>query len=554
MNILALHFGHDASVTILKDGEIFKYYKEERYSKIKRDSFPFLCIEKCVNSFNENIDYIIIHNLPNLNEFHFTYAEKYLCKRFNTNPQNIIAFHQDHHVSHAALSFYNSGFKDAICVVVDGMGSLFRNNVAECETVFHAEYPHNFKPIYKNLQKIKSNIPGKDIINDLEKMNCEYNITESNGGIVNLYNTINFLIGESSLENGKSMGLSSYGEKLNIFPSFFKNDKIEVNWNLFEDQFTENCIYFYKLYEPYKDKTVKEVTQDNYKLYADYAHEIQLQTQESICDLIKKGLEKTNSKNVCISGGYGMNILANQYYMKKFPDVNFYFEPMSDDGGTTIGCAKLLHHSLTKDCTVRKLNSTFFHGDYYDVNQYKGKFVDIKEISKLLFSEKSVAIYRKLSESGQRALGNRSIFFNALNPDCKNIVNKIKKREWYRPFACVILEEDVDKYFYIDAMKKSPFMTVSFNVKNEYRELLSGIIHVDETCRVQTIFNEDGYLYTLLKEFKNVSGHGILLNTSFNLAGQPLVETPEDAFWTLKNSSLDYLWFEETNFIFENER
>ena len=138
----------------------------------------------------------------------------------------------------------------------------------------------------------------------------------------------------------------------------------------------------------------------------------------------------------------------------------------------------------------------------------------------------------------------RSILFNGLNLNAKEIVNQIKKREWYRPFACVVLEEDANIYFDMGRVKSSPFMTTCFPVLPEYVKMLPGITHVDNTCRIQTI--KDGYLYDLLKEFKKLSGHGILLNTSFNLAGQPLVETPIDALNTLNKSSLNYLWFEET--------
>lgn len=163
---------------------------------------------------------------------------------------------------------------------------------------------------------------------------------------------------------------------------------------------------------------------------------------------------------------------------------------------------------------------------------------------------KSVAVYTGLSEAGQRSLGNRSILFNALNPDAKDIVNKIKNREWYRPFACVILEEDVNIYFDVGRIKSSPFMTTSFPVRSKCVKIIPGITHIDNTCRIQTVSKTDGYLYKLLREFKKLSGHGILLNTSFNLAGQPLVETPTDAFNTLNNSYLDYLWFEETQQLF----
>jgi carbamoyltransferase len=180
------------------------------------------------------------------------------------------------------------------------------------------------------------------------------------------------------------------------------------------------------------------------------------------------------------------------------------------------------------------------------VTAHKGITTSIKEISTLLNQDKSIAIYRGLAEAGQRSLGNRSIFFNVLNLNAKDIVNQIKKREWYRPFACVVLEEDASIYFDMGRIKSSPFMTICFPIRQEYVKILSGITHVDNTCRIQTVSKQNGYLYQLLQEFKKLSGHGILLNTSFNLAGEPLVETPTDALNTLNNSSLDYLWFEET--------
>ena len=169
---------------------------------------------------------------------------------------------------------------------------------------------------------------------------------------------------------------------------------------------------------------------------------------------------------------------------------------------------------------------------------------NIDDIVKLLIDQKSVAIFDGAPEAGPRALGHRSILFDARNPNSKDIVNKIKKREWYRPFACIVLEEDADTYFDMGRIESSPFMTICFPVREKYVRIIPGITHVDNTCRIQTVRN--GYLYCLLKEFKKLTGHGILLNTSLNLAGQPLVEAPMDAVKILNNSSLDYLWFEET--------
>jgi carbamoyltransferase len=238
-----------------------------------------------------------------------------------------------------------------------------------------------------------------------------------------------------------------------------------------------------------------------------------------------------------------MNIVSNYYYLQRFPNIEFYFEPICNDNGVSIGAAMNTYVELTGKIP-NPIEITAFHGTHYDVSSYKGTTTSIKEIVRLLNENKSVAVYRSLAESGQRALGNRSILFNALNPNAKDIVNQIKKREWYRPFACIVLEEDADTYFDMGRIESSSFMTICFPVRKKYVKILSGITHVDNTCRIQTV--RDGYLYNLLKEFKKLTGHGILLNTSLNLAGQPLAETPIDALETLNNSSLDYLWFEET--------
>jgi carbamoyltransferase len=297
---------------------------------------------------------------------------------------------------------------------------------------------------------------------------------------------------------------------------------------------------------------IQEITKDNYKLYADFCYEVQIQTQKAVGDLIEKYVKQTGIKNVCISGGYGMNIVANHYYLQRFSDVQFYFEPMCNDSGLSIGAAMSFYSEFT-NIIPSPLRTTSFHGLHYDVSKYKEKTTTIKDIANLLIQDKSVAVYTGLAEAGQRALGNRSILFNALNPDAKDLVNKIKNREWYRPFACIVLEEDANIYFDMGRIKSSPFMTICFPVRPEYIKIIPGVTHIDNTCRIQTISKTDGYLYELLQEFKKLSGHGILLNTSFNLAGEPLVETPEDAFNTLNNSCLDYLWFEETQQIFKKK-
>jgi len=169
----------------------------------------------------------------------------------------------------------------------------------------------------------------------------------------------------------------------------------------------------------------------------------------------------------------------------------------------------------------------------------------------LLISQKSVAIFEGNPEVGPRALGHRSILFDPRNKDCKGIVNKIKKREWYRPFAGIILEEKFSDYFQTCGIKKSKYMTISFECIDGVNEFVPGIIHVDNTCRIQTVSHEDNpFLYELLKHFYDKTGCPMLLNTSFNSAGEPLIQTKKDALTMLYSSDLDAVYFNDQKKIF----
>lgn len=555
MNILSVHYGHDSSSCILKNGEIILYFKEERFSRKKRDHIPFISIKKCLENFNEEITHIIITSTDYSETF--TFIVKFISSFIKLpKHENIIDFTSTHHLSHVGTSFFNSGFEESLVIVVDGRGSFYKNQVSESESVFLMSYKNGLKSIIKNYfnsSYIYHDKIDQETITEIENdNNFEGNVFSEMGGITHLYSSSCLLIGEQPVDGGKIMGLSSYGEKIKNFPKIFnKNGKVKEEYF---DIHPFGDFWKMPLFKSHYGKITKEITKENYKFYADYAYEIQTQTQEAVGNLIEKSIEKTGIKQVCISGGYGMNIVANHYYLQRFPDVEFYFEPIADDTGGAIGAAKMFWFLETKDKTIRPLKTTSFHGVHYDVSKYKEKTASVEDIAKLLIENKSVAVYTGLAEAGQRALGNRSILFNTLNPIAKDLVNKIKKREWYRPFACMVLEEDADVYFDMGRIKSSPFMTICFPVRPEYISVIPGVTHVDDTCRIQTVSSNDGYLYELLQEFKKLSGHGILLNTSFNLAGEPLVETPEDAFNTLNNSCLDYLWFEETHELFKNKK
>ena len=550
MRILGISPAHDSSVAVINDGKIEFFVKEERLSRIKRDKQPYLALYQALQNCKGKVDAVV---LSSPSEEEYTFLQLDLAKKLF----NVDVVHQMshlHHLSHASLAFYNSGFEKSLVVVVDRNGSPIQNIARESETVFAFEYPNIFTEIYKNywLYEMGSNTsPRINQIFENEKLNkpeCTF-LYNSCFGITKVYESATTLIGQHILENGKTMGLSAYGTP-SEFPSLFLEDG-----SIIDSYFTHENIdgQAVSIFNKYKECKTLTVSKDDHKLYADYAYQVQQQTQKQVLKLIKNSIKKTGIKDVCITGGYGLNVVANSYYIKNLPDVNFFFEPLADDSGNSIGAAMFLYRELTKDKTIYPLKDTFFNGINHDLSKVNniGENCSLENIVSMLLDQKSVAIYEGLSEAGPRALGHRSILFDARNVNAKEIVNTIKKREWYRPFAACVLEEDADQFFNM-TIKSSDYMTISFDVLSEAVNLIPGVVHVDNTCRIQTITKDNPTMYELLTEFKKQSGIGVLLNTSFNLAGDPLVETPEEALKVLTNSTLDALWFPEVKKVFNN--
>jgi carbamoyltransferase len=344
------------------------------------------------------------------------------------------------------------------------------------------------------------------------------------------------------------MGLAAYGRdtvKQNFFKDGRPDDSLFIQGNFVGNLTTKTV-----LNRNHIGKITKTVDKNNYQMYADYAFAVQKQTQQRVLEFVKEWVDKTGIKNVCLSGGYALNVVANEYLVKNLPDVNFYFEPLADDSGNSIGSALHLYREKTKDSTINKIKTTFIHGiDQPTISM--GKPITVDEVADMLINQKTVAVFNDKAESGPRALGNRSILFDPRNPHAKDIVNVVKQREWYRPFAAMILESKFEEYFETHGIKISEFMTMSFQCKKP--ELIPGVVHVDNSTRVQTINDNIKHIDDLLNCFNNKTNCPVLLNTSFNLAGQPLIETQEQALLTFINSKIDALWFPETNTILLKE-
>jgi carbamoyltransferase len=293
----------------------------------------------------------------------------------------------------------------------------------------------------------------------------------------------------------------------------------------------------------------------------DMAYAIQTESQDQVVRLIRKAVEMSGKNKVVISGGYGLNCVANYYYLKALKDegIEIYVEPVSNDAGTAMGGAMLMHRRLTKSNKVEPQQETLYEGPAYCYNEKDlwmtaekyGATIEDADNAKaveLLVDRKIVTLFQGRSENGPRALGNRTIMYDPSDPNGKDYINKVKRREYFRPFAGSILEEDVHEWFDLRGMESSPTMMYAVNCQPGIAEKIPSIIHVDGTCRIQTVNRKQNeHYYDIIKAFKEKTGTSIIFNTSFNLGGEPLVETLDDAIRTLANSDIEYLYLPEYN-------
>jgi len=529
MRIVSFNTAHDSSVCSYVDGRIEFYCKEERLTRIKRDMNPYICLQKYREKNFGKIDHFLFLTPTNNNGVEFYLYREYIRKNFNCELINYSDL--KHHDCHTSISFYNSGFSESLVFVIDRNGSLFFDSYGnqvgrESESVYWCSYPDNVTPIYKsfwtNNDTYKNNI-ANDILSYYNSKNLFPKINVNNNwGIVKVYEAATTLMGQDALENGKTMGISSYGKNME-YPQLFRNGRP------ISDYFTalnlhmpdSSCFY------GEENMITNNITKDNYQYYADKAKHVQIETQKEVLNLIKTYVDKTNVKNVCLVGGYGLNVVANNFYIKNLSDVNFYFEPLSDDSGITIGASMLKYRQETKDKKIYTLSNNFYH--YYDSDDtILGDKKNILELVNILKSQKILAIFDGNPESGPRALGHRSILFDPRNKCGKDIVNTLKNREWYRPFAGIILESEFENYFETLNLNRSEYMTISFDSKPNVKEYVPSIVHVDNSCRIQTVSEKDGFIFDLLQKFYNETQCPMLLNTSFNLAGDPLIQTKND--------------------------
>lgn len=393
MNILGISPHHHSSVCLIQEGEIIFFSQEERiYRERKYCSFPFKTIIDVIQ--HHHIDYIA-QSSPSVRfpttalggkdgEVDKTSYFETLITRYH--PEAIFQDYTSdyHHVTHAFHSFYNSGFKEAIGVVIDGIGSSFENGtLRETETFYYLTYPSKCEVIFKNL--VSSNkIPTEGITSSSDPLNKISSINKTNQTIssyTNLsrcYEQTTTYLGWTINEAGKTMGLSPYGKANPNLPNFFVDQQGMKYGNpqIFLPEYIPNVDHPEKFTDSYfPSLSLKSSPTDWHHneskitdLEKDIAWKIQNDTQQIVGDYIEKAIKETNLKQVCCSGGYFLNVVTNYYLVKRFPDVKFYFEPIANDAGTAIGAAKLLWHQLTNDSTIRPFKSLYLGKTYTEEN------------------------------------------------------------------------------------------------------------------------------------------------------------------------------------------
>ena len=548
MNILAINPGHNGAAALLVDGELKFYIEEERLSRRKYDGNPYRGI---LEAIKYGVDVLILggtsEQFPKLP---WTGEDPYsaLVKKFNPNLK-IVNVGGSHHLGHAAGAFYNSGFEDAVAVIVDGAGTKrelkvddnFTNPGFETETIFDCDYEEGFKTLYTSYG---GNYDTRRVVGVEGEM-------DSAVTLVKAYDAVSEYLGFGFVEAGKTMGLAPYGKRSENIPPLFVGGR--GNKNVFLPSYPAGA---YVDHTRFEYLTIREDPRawhsDSSKVTEaakNLAWAVQEETQTLVGDLIEKAVDMSGKKNVVIAGGYGLNCVANYYYKKRFPDLNIYVDPISHDGGTAIGLAKLIHYDMTKDKTIRPLDTLYLgpeREESYDFGDIETTDVTPADVAKLIADKNIVALHQGRSEAGPRALGNRSILYDPTDPKGKDTVNKVKGREWFRPFAGSMLKEYFEEWFDTYGMEETPFMMYAMDFKTEKHGEVPAITHVDGTCRIQTVTREQNEAYyDLIEEFRKITGVPILFNTSFNLAGEPLVETLDDAMRTIKNSDINYLYLPE---------
>ena len=547
---------HDSSAAILKDGKVIAAVEEERFSRKKfDDDFPKQAINWCLKESgisSKNLDSVAFYDKPVLK------FERLLDNYIAVAPRGLYSFldvipkwlHKrlwvkdeiskhlkdfngeivfpEHHMSHAAHAFFTSSFDEAAILTVDGVG--------EWTTA-------SFGTAHDTTIKLTNDIRWPHSV-----------------GL--FYSAFTYFLGFKVNEGEyKLMGLSAYGK-----PKYYdlimenlvdvKNDgSIHLNMKYFS--FTYDKVMTNQKFSDLFGIPPRKEDSKAEQIHYDIAASAQLVLEDILLKIVNHIHKKTGMTNLCFGGGVALNGVANYRILKDGPFENIHIPPSPGDGGSAVGCAQYLYYCHNKnkrmiEDNVERTKNNIFVGpshsndeikSFLDINKIEYKFLEtnslLQTVAKLIVEGNVVGWYQGKMEWGPRALGNRSIIADPRNVKMKDVLNeKIKHRESFRPFAPCVLEEYASEYFDVDV--PSPYMLLVAPVKKP--EKIPAVTHVDGTARLQTVSKDINLLfYNLITEFYKMTGIPVLINTSMNVRGEPIVNTPEQAHNMIIKTDMDYI-------------
>ena len=531
---------HDSGCTLFINETHICSISEERLTRVKYEgNFPINSINYCLSEGNitkEDIDYVLVPSMV-LDIFFKQLHDDTIFNKLKTLFPNAKVEVISHHLSHAASSVFSCPFDNGTFITLDGSGT----KVLDGYKKDHYFVENNSIGFFDKSKGTFNFYPG---ISDTNGFGAYYGLKAFKTYERKIRKDLP--LDDESIRDavsGKVMGLCAYGDyKKYDWKDYELVDDYALPFITFNfGKGKEKNYYFDGTYEQKSAEDMAAILQKNFEsaLY-DYL------------SALKKSGHLTN--NICFGGGSFLNVLGNTFIKNSNMFDNIHIPPFTNDSGLHFGAAcyglfkqnkqvKLPHNIslLGKNYSEEEIKQSL-NGDDNILYQKYENFEDLCSIvCESLKSNKIIGWFQGRSEYGPRSLGSRSILMNPGYKKNKNILNKkVKHREYWRPFAGVVLEQDVGKYFHEDF--SSPYMLYSYVVKDEYVDLIPAIIHEDKTCRVQTVNKEyNSRLTTLLEIFKKKHDIPALLNTSFNDNGEPIIESPSDAIKSFKNMQIDVL-------------
>ena len=582
MNILGIScFYHDAAAALLRDGVLVAAAEEERFSRRKHDfGFPHLAIQFCLDQAGitaRELDYVIFYEKP------FLKFERILLTQLQGYPQTLDTFRRSmtnwlldklwvkqaiqsaldlpserilfgqHHLSHAASAFFCSSYHDAAVLTVDGVGEWTTTMLCHGTAAWNGQ--------------------GHNAL----KLLSEIRFPHSLGLLYSVFTA--FLGFEVNEGEYKVMGMAPYGtpryvDKIWKVIHLERDGSFWLDMDYFSYHYSAKQAYsrkFLQLFGEPRDRKAPFVTHEAWtrdastresdvrssQHYADLGASIQRVTEDVMLSLARRAYEVTQSPRLCLAGGVALNSVANGRILRETPFKEVFIQPAAGDSGGAVGAALYAYHVLLQQPRRFVMEHAYWGQRYGDdevaaavaragarEQVFRSEPELVRETVRLLTDGKVVGWFQGAFEWGPRALGNHSILADPRREDMKAIVNhKIKFREPFRPFAPSILDRSVKDYIELtngQCLDPARFMLMVAPIKADKRERIPAVTHVDGTGRLQSVEeNVNPLYYQLIEAFEAETGVPVVLNTSFNLKGEPIVNTPDQAISTFARSEMD---------------